>query len=142
MVQYGPAGLDATFAALADPTRRAMLQALGRRGPLPVSVLGSGFAISLPAVLKHVNVLAEAGLLQRRKTGRTVMCALTPEPMRDAARWIAHYEQFWSGRLDALAELVESQAWQKPQPNRTSRSAAASLRRPSGSSRPGSSRKR
>jgi len=101
MVKYPLSSLDRTFAALADPTRRAMLAHLGKRS-LSVSELARPFPISLPAVMKHIDVLAAAGLIRRTKTGRTVECTLKAKPMETAARWLNHYERHWTRRLDRL----------------------------------------
>lgn len=104
--------LDRTFAALADPTRRALLARLAQQQALSVSALAQPFAISLPAVMKHLDVLAQAGLVTREKTGRTVECRLAAGPMEDAMQWLAHYERFWSAALDRLAAFVEEDACQ------------------------------
>lgn len=100
-------GLDRTFAALVDPTRRAILARLEGEGNVSVSELARPFAIKLPAVMKHLDVLGDAGLITRSKTGRTVTVALSPEPMRAAMDWLRRYERFWSGSLDRLATFVE-----------------------------------
>ena len=84
MVKYQTTGLDRTFAALADPTRRALLAQLGDQQGLSVSALARPFAMSLPAVMKHLDVLDEAGLIVRSKKGRTVTVRLRPDPMRKA----------------------------------------------------------
>ena len=115
MVHYLTGTLDLTFAALADATRRSMLARLAERGEMAVGELARPLSISLPGVLKHVNVLVDAGLVVREKRGRTVHCRLVskarfqhePGPMQSAAQWLQHYEQFWSERLDALVQLVE-----------------------------------
>jgi DNA-binding transcriptional ArsR family regulator len=107
MVKYSPAPLDRTFAALADPTRRALLDRLGAEPELSVSALAAPFALSLPAVLKHLDVLGDAGLVRRTKVGRTVLCRLEAGPMEQAMAWLAHYERFWTDGLDRLAALVE-----------------------------------
>src|SRR6202007_2405382 len=91
--------LDRTFAALADPTRRAILARLARQDSASVSELARPFAIKLPAVMKHLNVLDDAGLITRSKTGRTVTVRLRPQPMREALAWLRRYERFWSDRL-------------------------------------------
>ncbi len=101
--------LDRAFAALADPTRRAMLAELGRQDALTVSALAKPFAMSLPAAMKHIAVLEKAGLLRREKSGRTVHCRLDPKPMRDAIDWLEHTSRFWEERLDALAEFVDAE---------------------------------
>ncbi|MBA3318066.1 MAG: helix-turn-helix transcriptional regulator [Gemmatimonadales bacterium] len=101
--------LDRTFSAIADPTRRAMLEHLRRREQLTVSELARPFDVSLPAVLKHVNVLASAGLIVCEKRGRTVNCRLDPRPLKNAIRWMGRYERYWSRKLDRLAALVEAE---------------------------------
>src|ERR1700738_3521921 len=98
MVNYH-GSLDRTFAALVDPTRRAILTRLEREDSASVSELARPFAIKLPAVMKHLDVLEEAGLITRAKAGRTVTVRLAPEPMRDAMDWLRRYERFWSGSL-------------------------------------------
>jgi len=101
--------LDRTFAALVDPTRRAILARLEREdGGASVSELAKPFAIKLPAVMKHLDVLDDAGLITRSKVGRTVTVRLSPEPMREALDWLRRYERFWSASLDRLAAYAES----------------------------------
>lgn len=107
MVKYMDPTLDTTFAALADGTRRAMLARLASEGDLAVSDLAQPFRMSLPAALKHVNVLSDAGLVRREKRGRTVHCRLIVQPMRDAVVWLERYEKFWNAQLDALQAFVE-----------------------------------
>src|SRR6266436_952599 len=107
MVNY-PEQLDRTFAALVDPTRRAILARLEREDSASISALAKPFAIKLPAVMKHLDVLDGAGLITRSKIGRTVTVRLSPEPMREAIDWLRRYERFWSGGLDRLAAYVES----------------------------------
>jgi DNA-binding transcriptional ArsR family regulator len=107
MVNYNQQ-LDRTFAALVDPTRRAILARLEREDA-SVSELARPFAIKLPAVMKHLDVLNQAGLITRSKTGRTVTVRLSAEPMRKAMDWLRHYERFWSGSLDRLAGYAERQ---------------------------------
>src|SRR5207244_12067302 len=87
--------LSRTFAALVDPTRRAILTRLEREGGASVSALAQPFAIKLPAVMKHLDVLYDAGLITRSKTGRTVTVELRHEPMREAMEWLRRYEHFW-----------------------------------------------
>ena len=94
MVNYSDIALDRIFAALADPTRRALLARLSAEKYLSVSGLAQPFAISLPAVMKHLDVLSDAGLIARKKTGRTVACRLTAAPMQDATRWLNRYQRF------------------------------------------------
>jgi DNA-binding transcriptional ArsR family regulator len=100
--------LDRTFSALVDPTRRAILARLERRDGASISELAQPFAIGLPAVMKHLDVLGNAGLVTRTKSGRTVTVRLRPEPMREAVDWLRRYERFWSNRLDRLAVFVEA----------------------------------
>ena len=99
--------LDRTFAALVDPTRRAILAQLERRDGASVSELAKPFTIRLPAVMKHLDVLADAGLVTRSKSGRTVTVRLRPQPMREAIAWLQRYERFWSSRLDRLTAYAE-----------------------------------
>jgi DNA-binding transcriptional ArsR family regulator len=100
--------LNRTFAALVDPTRRAILAQLERRDSASISELAEPFAIKLPAVMKHLDVLDDAGLVTRSKSGRTVTVRLRPQPMREAIVWLRRYERFWSERLDGLAAYAES----------------------------------
>ena len=116
MVNYRETALDRTFGALADPTRRALLARLGEQDGLSVSELARPFRVSLPAIMKHLDVLSDAGLISRTKTGRTVACRLTAAPLEDAIIWLNRYERFWSAQLDRLAAFVEA----KPQPNSSS----------------------
>ena len=99
--------LDRTFAALVDPTRRAILSRLEREESASVSELARPFAIKLPAVMKHLDVLDEAGLITRSKAGRTVSVRLSPEPIREAMDWLRRYERLWSASLDRLAAYAE-----------------------------------
>ena len=99
--------LDRTFGALSDPTRRAILTRLEREDRVSVSELARPFAIKLPAVMKHLAVLQEAGLVMRSKVGRTVTVQLSPEPIREAMDWLRRYERFWSASLDRLAAYAE-----------------------------------
>jgi DNA-binding transcriptional ArsR family regulator len=149
MVYSQPSGdraLDRTFAALADPTRRAILARLAT-GDAAISDLAHPFAMSLPAVSKHLRVLERAGLATIRRDGRVRRCRLTADPLRGAARWVERYRRFWDAQLDQLARyLGESTApedhasWpppRTPRPRSASKSAASSTRRPSGSSKRG-----
>ena len=114
MVKYRDDVLDRTFAALADPTRRALLARLDREDCISVSELAQPFAISLPAIMKHLDVLSDAGLIARAKTGRTVACRLTASPMEQAMDWLNRYQRFWSDNLDRLAAFVEEEEWLNP----------------------------
>ncbi|MGM4877377.1 ArsR/SmtB family transcription factor [Bradyrhizobium sp. 956_D2_N1_5] len=110
MVKYRDETLDRTFAALSDPTRRALLARLGERD-LSVSELAAPFPVSLPAIMKHLDVLTDAGLIVREKTGRTVSCRLTAQPMEQAMNWLNRYARFWSEKFDRLAAFVEDKTW-------------------------------
>lgn len=99
--------LDRTFAALGDPTRRAILDRLARRPSASISELAEPFAIKLPAVMKHLGVLDEAGLITRSKSGRVVTVRLKPGSMRDAMTWLRRRELFWSSKLDKLTAYAE-----------------------------------
>lgn len=102
------ARLDRTFAALGDPKRRAILARLERAGAATVSELASPFAIKLPAIMKHLDVLHEAGLISRSKSGRTVTVRLSPAPMKQAMAWLRRYERFWSASLDRLETYAKT----------------------------------
>ena len=112
MVKYQDTALDRTFSALADPTRRALLAQLDRRAGVSVSELARPFSMSLPAVMKHLDVLSDAGLITRSKVGRTVTCQLAAAPMEQAMHWLNHYQRFWSEQLDRLAAFVEEEFMQ------------------------------
>ena len=101
--------LDRTFSALIDPTRRAILARLERRDGASISELAEPFAIGLPAVMKHLDVLTDAGLVTRSKSGRTVTVRLHARPMREAMHWLRRYERFWSESLDRLTAYAESE---------------------------------
>jgi DNA-binding transcriptional ArsR family regulator len=109
MAKYPATQLDRTFAALVDPTRRAILVRLGEDESVSVGELARPFAIKLPAVMKHLDVLTAAGLITRSKTGRTVAVRLAPEPMQEAMAWLRRYERFWSASLDRLAAYAEAE---------------------------------
>lgn len=100
--------LNAVFAALADPTRRKVLQTL-EQGNLSVGELAEPHGMSLPGFMKHLRVLEGAGLVTRAKDGRVVNLAISPEPMQEAAMWLSRYEKFWSVRLDALGRYLYRQ---------------------------------
>jgi DNA-binding transcriptional ArsR family regulator len=108
MVNQNITTLDKTFGALADPTRRAILSRL-TQGTATVTELAEPFAMSLPAVSKHLTVLEKAGLLTRRRQGRIHYLTLNAAPLKEAAHWITLYEQFWEGQLDALANFLEEE---------------------------------
>jgi DNA-binding transcriptional ArsR family regulator len=142
--QDASAQLSAIFAALADPTRRAILERLANDGA-SVTELAEPFHMSLPAVSKHLRVLERAGLLQRRVDGRTHRIGLATEPLREAARWLEEHRKFWEPRLDRLVayleqpEPKEKAAWPRrtPAPKSRSGSSGRSPRRPRRSSKHG-----
>jgi DNA-binding transcriptional ArsR family regulator len=116
MVNNQERQLDRTFAALVDGTRRQILARLGREDSASVSELAKPFAIKLPAVMKHLDVLHAAGLITRSKAGRIVTVRLRAEPMKEAMDWMRRYERFWSKSLQRLAvyaELKELEARKK-----------------------------
>jgi DNA-binding transcriptional ArsR family regulator len=108
MVKYQEASLDRIFGALVDPTRRAILARLEGEESVTISELARPFAIKLPAVMKHLDVLSDAGLVARTKQGRTVSVRLSPQPMKEAMTWLRKYERFWSASLDRLAVYAEA----------------------------------
>ena len=146
MVKYQASPLDRTFAALSDPTRRALVARLIKNESLTVSELAQPISMSLPAVMKHLDVLSDAGLLKRTKTGRTVVCQLETTPMEQAMNWLNRYLRFWSERLDRLVAFVEEDSCPpsppKPEPSTpASPSNVVSMRRrkkstPRGPTRP------
>jgi len=101
MVNSRAEPLDRTFAALADPTRRALVAALAD-GPRTMGELAAPLPMSLVAVGKHLRVLEGAGLLARTRVGRTVVCTLIPDAMADAVNWLDSYRRFWTHRIDSL----------------------------------------
>jgi DNA-binding transcriptional ArsR family regulator len=149
MVNRGANALDATFGALCDPTRRAILARLALGGAT-VTELAAPFTMSLPAVLKHVGALEAAGLVLAHKDGRVRRCRLEAAPLEGAASWIGRYRQFWDERFDALASYLretggEEASWRQDPPRARakpsgSRSRGGSTRRGRGSS--GRSRRR
>jgi len=99
------AELNRIFSALADPTRRAILQRLTNR-PATINEIAEPFPFSLNAISKHVMVLERAGLLRREIRGREHHCWIEPYPLRQADAWLRRYKQFWEPRLDALEAYV------------------------------------
>ena len=98
--------VNAVFVALADPTRRGMIARLSA-GPATIGELGRPFPITKPAVTKHVKVLERAGLIRRKRSGRTHYCTLQSKPMEQARDWIEWHSRFWKASLDALTDYVE-----------------------------------
>lgn len=110
MDNYG-ASLDSIFHALADPTRRAIVQRLGR-GPATVTELAQPFAMALPSLMKHVGVLEETGLIRSKKTGRVRTCVLQQDKLGAVERWLGQQRAVWQaryGNLDALLEQLDGE---------------------------------
>ena len=99
---------EATFQALADPTRRAVLDLL-RRGSQPAGQIASAFPVSRPAISKHLRLLRRAHLVQEHREGRNRVYQLNPEPLRAVDSWIEQYRQFWSVSLTNLKSFVEAE---------------------------------
>jgi DNA-binding transcriptional ArsR family regulator len=97
--------LDLTFAALADPTRRAMLASLAL-GERSVGELAAPYAMSFAGAAKHVGVLERAGLVERRKAGRQQLCRLKADRLREADEWLRQWERFWNSTLDRLEAII------------------------------------
>lgn len=104
--------LDATFRALADPTRRGMLANLAL-GEKSIGELASPFKMTFAGASKHVKVLEDAGLIARRKLGRTHLISIEAKPLEEAERWLRQWEKFWNTRLDRLQALVEQDEQEK-----------------------------
>ena len=116
-----PDTLSATFAALADPTRRAILARLAA-GPANVTELALPFRISQPAVSKHLKVLERAGLITRSREAQSRPCRIAPAPLKDVADWAAGYRAFWEQGFDRLdAYLAQLQTKEKPHDDKPAR---------------------
>jgi DNA-binding transcriptional ArsR family regulator len=143
MVKYQDPALDAVFAALADSTRRGILESLSSGGDVAVSELAAPHDMSLPGFMKHLKVLEDAGLVTRNKEGRVVSCTLEAQPMKQASAWMARYEKFWTEKLDSLARYLyqqeEVQTWNRDwprSPHSPSTAATRSRRKKSGARGP------
>ena len=106
MVQYSKSGIDASFAALSDPTRRGVLEQLGR-ADASITDLAEKFHMTLTGMKKHVGVLEQAGLVATEKVGRVRTCKLGPHRLEDETAWLERYSQLWDARFDALDQVVE-----------------------------------
>lgn len=106
MVKCSSRLLNRTFAALADPTRRRILEHLSR-GDRCVTDLAKPYSMSLPAVSKHLRVLESAGLIRRRRSGRMHRLKLEAKPMKQASQWIEEYRHFWEGSLNRLDKYLQ-----------------------------------
>lgn len=107
MVNHQSERLSRVFQALSDPTRRAILAHLARGSAVSISDLAEPFAIKLPAVLKHLDVLESVGLIERSKEGRTVMVEIAARPLKTALDWLDGYSRLWESRLDRIARHAE-----------------------------------
>ena len=112
--------LDLVFHALSDRTRRALLDRL-TRGPARITELARPFAMSLPAVSKHLRVLERARLIERTVSGRVHECSFGAAPLQEVERWLEHYRGFWEDKLAALARYVEDDARAPEQPSKRRR---------------------
>jgi DNA-binding transcriptional ArsR family regulator len=101
--------LDATFGALADPTRRGMLATL-TLGEKSIGELAAPYQMSFAGAAKHVGVLERAGLVERRKAGRQQLCRLRPQQLKEAQDYLIQWERFWNERLDALETMIREEA--------------------------------
>jgi len=106
--RFGPAAQDAAFSALADPTRRAVLDLL-RAGTRPAGDIARAFTVSRPAISKHLSILRRAHLVEERREGRHRMYHLNPEPLKAVDSWLNQYRQFWSASLNNLKAFVEAE---------------------------------
>jgi DNA-binding transcriptional ArsR family regulator len=106
MVQYSPAAFNASFAALADATRRGVLERLAR-GDASITDLADTFDMTLTGMQKHVGVLEGAGLVTTEKIGRVRSCRIGPSRLEDVIEWIATYREVWDARFDALDRVVD-----------------------------------
>ena len=107
-VTSSTAANEATFQALADPTRRAVLDLL-RRGSQPAGQIASAFPVSRPAISKHLRLLRRAHLVREHREGRNRVYQLNPEPLRAVDSWIEHYRVFWTASLNSLKAFVETE---------------------------------
>ena len=118
VVNYREDRLNRIFAVLSDPTRRAILARLASERGLSVSDLAEPFAIKLPAVMKHLDVLDDAGLIRRSKTGRTVRVTIADGCLKPAVDWLERRERFWSASLDRLVDFAEAKERQAKEQGR------------------------
>jgi DNA-binding transcriptional ArsR family regulator len=109
MVNHSESRLNLVFSALSDPTRRSILARLEKEPRLSISELAEPFAMTLPAVLKHLDMLCETGLIRRAKSGRTVWVEIVPGSLRVATDWLERHRRFWTAGLDRLVVFAEAQ---------------------------------
>lgn len=120
--------LDATFAALADPTRRAILARLAA-GDVTVGELAAPFAMTLPAVTKHLKVLERAGLITRGREAQWRPCRLSARPLREVAQWVEQYRRHWEQRFDRLEHYLTELQQEKPHAEKTAKRTGRRRRR-------------
>jgi DNA-binding transcriptional ArsR family regulator len=108
-----PSAHEDVFRAIADPTRRALLDRLREEGERTVGQLADEFDTTLPAVSQHLKVLRDAGLVRVTQNGRQRLYRIEPAPLRDVGAWISHFERFWETRLDELGLYLDRQAKQR-----------------------------
>jgi DNA-binding transcriptional ArsR family regulator len=113
VVEYNAGSLDTVFAAVADPTRRAILRQLGKQ-PARVTDIARSFPVSVNAISKHLKVLERAHLIEREVEGREHVCRLTPAPLEHASLWLTETQAFWEQRLDALERHILQKRKRKP----------------------------
>lgn len=123
MVTYSP---EATFSALADPTRRAVLDML-RRGSQPAGRIAQAFPVSRPAISKHLRLLRRAHLVEERREGRHRVYQLNPEPLRAVDSWLEQYRSFWTANLASLKAFVESEYQKETAPSNPGTSPSSSV---------------
>jgi DNA-binding transcriptional ArsR family regulator len=107
VVKYNEGGLSATFGALSDPTRRRILSMIGRTPGITVGKVADHLDVKGPGLSKHLDVLADAGLIKRTKCGRFIEMHLNPAALKSAMGWLGHYEEFWTGSLRKLQRHLE-----------------------------------
>jgi DNA-binding transcriptional ArsR family regulator len=113
MSYSSPSQLDATFAALADPTRRAILARLAQ-GEASVNELAGPFDMSQPAISKHIKVLETAGLITRTREAQKRPCRIAAKPLAEATEWLERYRRLWEGNFQRLDDLLEEMKAQRP----------------------------
>lgn len=130
MVKHYSEQLDRTFFALSDPTRRAIIGNLAGRGECSVLELAEPFALSLPAISKHIKLLENANLVKRRVEGRVHYLSLAPSPMEEATNWLTVYSRFWNAQLSRLEDFLQEEEQQEKDQEREREEARLRLAEP------------